>query len=827
MAIVQDETIIMFLEANDKASQIIEGIGKKFGIVGKEAAAAGDEGAAADAKMAEGGQAVAASNEEAGLSFSRLKTLGVGAGVALVAGLGAVAAISIKQGLEMQNLQAKLASTAGISLKSAASIGAAFTNTIGTSVDSGKELLQAYQPVAAQLGLVQGKALSAKQALDFMTVADTAAVASGSSLSAVTTALSSIMSTYHAKLSDATQYSNELFQASNALNIGFPQLTQQITRIVGRMGAMAPPLGQVSGLLLDFAHNGESGRMAMRTLGQAMQQYVTKATGVDKAILNNQAAYNQLSPAMKKVANEYRSGTMTSLQFLHATQGMTTHQAALMAEFKSTQDAIQSANLTYKEAGVSLVSTSGKIQSLSTVMAELYQKTKGMGDSAQAVAIAQQVFGSSAIRMLKIIEAGPQAFQKYTAAVEAHGAAEKGAAKIQSTLHYQMQVLHASLADITEIIGAKLVPVLMMFVNAAMPVVRVIIEWVGKHAMLVMAIFGAIAAIVLITAAVAAFQMAWEAAMSPIVGIVVGIVAVIAVFILLYTHVKAFREIVNRVFNDVRHFILMVVGAITTFIKQHWDTIRAVTTNIWNAIKNVIVVVWDIISTTIGVYLTIIIGIITVAVNVIIDVVKGIIAIVSFLVGVWQTVTSDVAHFIGGVVKFFTDLPGNIMTGINDVKNTVVNTLRNAWNTATTDIGNFINNIIKFFTGLPGKIVNAIKGLGKDIGGVLNSIPGIGGVFKAIGLATGGPLAAGQVAVVGEQGPELFIPKMSGTVIPNGGMRAATTGGLASGGGAGVYIDLRGSQIMSDADLQRFATRIGSLLTRTVFTSAGIRQTGR
>lgn len=52
-------------------------------------------------------------------------------------------------------------------------------------------------------------------------------------------------------------------------------------------------------------------------------------------------------------------------------------------------------------------------------------------------------------------------------------------------------------------------------------------------------------------------------------------------------------------------------------------------------------------------------------------------------------------------------------------------------------------------------------------------------VFKAIsttlgafgvslpGLATGGPAKAGQPYIVGEKGPELFVPKQSGTVIPN------------------------------------------------------------
>jgi len=42
-----------------------------------------------------------------------------------------------------------------------------------------------------------------------------------------------------------------------------------------------------------------------------------------------------------------------------------------------------------------------------------------------------------------------------------------------------------------------------------------------------------------------------------------------------------------------------------------------------------------------------------------------------------------------------------------------------------------------------------------------------GPILAAFGLASGGPAKAGQPYIVGEEGPELFIPKNSGTVIPN------------------------------------------------------------
>tara|TARA_Y100000385_G_scaffold239853_1_gene255421 strand:- start:1670 stop:4057 length:2388 start_codon:yes stop_codon:yes gene_type:complete len=43
-----------------------------------------------------------------------------------------------------------------------------------------------------------------------------------------------------------------------------------------------------------------------------------------------------------------------------------------------------------------------------------------------------------------------------------------------------------------------------------------------------------------------------------------------------------------------------------------------------------------------------------------------------------------------------------------------------------------------------------------------------GSVIKLPGLANGGPAQANKPYIVGEEGPELFVPKTSGTVVPNG-----------------------------------------------------------
>lgn len=83
-------------------------------------------------------------------------------------------------------------------------------------------------------------------------------------------------------------------------------------------------------------------------------------------------------------------------------------------------------------------------------------------------------------------------------------------------------------------------------------------------------------------------------------------------------------------------------------------------------------------------------------------------------------------------------------------------------------------------TGLAGKVGGWLGGLfGHGGGGATSAIPDGGGydfgsdplsstMSNLPWLAGGGDVMAGHAAIIGEKGPELFVPKSSGTVVPNG-----------------------------------------------------------
>lgn len=119
----------------------------------------------------------------------------------------------------------------------------------------------------------------------------------------------------------------------------------------------------------------------------------------------------------------------------------------------------------------------------------------------------------------------------------------------------------------------------------------------------------------------------------------------------------------------------------------------------------------------------------------------------------------------------------------------------------------------KFLTG-------AIEGIG-SAGGGSNVAPGehgwLGDILKGFpGFAGGGDPPVGRPSIVGEKGPELFVPKTSGTVIPGGKMGAGTTNNF--------QVDMRGASVEAVMELRRLVMEVnGSIEQRAVSAVVGAR----
>jgi len=132
----------------------------------------------------------------------------------------------------------------------------------------------------------------------------------------------------------------------------------------------------------------------------------------------------------------------------------------------------------------------------------------------------------------------------------------------------------------------------------------------------------------------------------------------------------------------------------------------------------------------------------------------------------------------------------------NDIKNGIAGLIR-----GTSTLGDMLNNIANKFldVALNQALFGSVLGSGGDKGG------GILGALKLFG--NGGRPPVGKPSIVGEKGPELFVPRSSGTIVPNN--------KLGGGGSTSVVVnvDASGSDVQGD---DAGAKELGTLISVAV-----------
>jgi len=140
-------------------------------------------------------------------------------------------------------------------------------------------------------------------------------------------------------------------------------------------------------------------------------------------------------------------------------------------------------------------------------------------------------------------------------------------------------------------------------------------------------------------------------------------------------------------------------------------------------------------------------------------------------------------------LQLYKDIGSTIKGGMLEGINAVID--------GTKTLGDVASNVLR-------QISNKLISFGLDT--LLGGIPGIGGMFKA----EGGPVKGGSSYIVGERGPELFVPGSSGNIVPNH--------KLGKGGGSTsivVNVDASGSSVEGDEEDSR---ELGSMLAAAIQT---------
>lgn len=113
----------------------------------------------------------------------------------------------------------------------------------------------------------------------------------------------------------------------------------------------------------------------------------------------------------------------------------------------------------------------------------------------------------------------------------------------------------------------------------------------------------------------------------------------------------------------------------------------------------------------------------------------------------WRDGVEDTVDFGRQVFKQFTD-------GLTDV-------LTDFFMTGKADFRGFLQSILQM-------IIKS--GIQRALAGIFTSLGGGGGIFGSLfggGRAEGGPVTPNKSYLVGERGPEMFVPNSAGTIVPN------------------------------------------------------------
>ena len=145
--------------------------------------------------------------------------------------------------------------------------------------------------------------------------------------------------------------------------------------------------------------------------------------------------------------------------------------------------------------------------------------------------------------------------------------------------------------------------------------------------------------------------------------------------------------------------------------------------------------------------------------------------------------------------QIYTDIGMSIKDGVVGAIQGAIDGTKSLQEVASDLLLNIANKLLDVAVNLA--LFGAMSGTGTG-GGLL------GGLFKA--RAKGGPVSSGQTYMVGERGPELFVPGRSGTIVANDKMGGGNTNVV-------VNVDAKGSSVEGD---DQGANQLGRVISAAV-----------
>jgi len=736
---------------------------------------------------------------------------------AAVAGIGYESA---KAAAEYNMSVVKIANSGDISMKKAGDIGQAFLTMSTQSMYSASELANAYGGVAGQLSTLNGKALTTKQAMQFMDIASQGAAASGQSLSAVASSLSKLMQQTHEPLSQAAKDQAALYNESRLTGQTLNQVTQQVSRAIGTLGILAPNVQQTAALMLDFTEHGMNARRASMVLNVAMNQLLKtgRATVPTMGEVNN--AIKSLPKSLQGLANAYVHGKISATTYGQEMKKLSAQTPEYGNYLKSIQTLVTQSHESVKTLnalkltpvqnelatlGVNVFNSKGQFVGMGSVIDQLGPKFRAMHGAQEQLRVATILFGSQGKAMIKTILASKDGYDKASRSINNQRAVQEAAMRAQETYEASMKKLHNTFSALRIEIGQAFLPVIEKVVGVFAKIVGPIVGFIGhnkKLAAILLTVVGAVSGVIgmfwafhkvstVVKDAWTGMKTAMNLFMSPmkklgtLIGEQIGMLGTWATET--YAAAAAEGGLAAGVWA-VTWPILAVIAAIALIVLaiyelyKHWHTV-------WNTIKTVVKDVVHFISSAWDTLWK--------------DIIKPVI-----------TFESKVLHVLGGIITWFSKLGGKILGFVVGIGKDLFH--------AGAKI---VDWLIKGIESVAGKIGGAILGgikkipvVGGLISGAMSVMKGVFSIFHEGGVVPGQPgenvpaiLQAGETVFTAEQMKKLNASRM----VPTAGLKGASS----YSHNVIVNVTVNGAVYGS---LKDFSNALGRQLTTTILPQAGV-----
>ena len=138
-------------------------------------------------------------------------------------------------------------------------------------------------------------------------------------------------------------------------------------------------------------------------------------------------------------------------------------------------------------------------------------------------------------------------------------------------------------------------------------------------------------------------------------------------------------------------------------------------------------------------------------------------------------VRASTQNFAQDLAAMRSAFDGTVVSGFTSAGSVLENALVGAVKKGSSSFIDLESTATRVINSIAASAVQSLFGnlSGGSGGGGTTGLGGlIGGLFGLPGRATGGPVSPGQAYVVGERGPELFVPTAAGSVAANAGLGA-------------------------------------------------------